>query len=75
MKIAFGIGELSGDLFAASLIKHIKLNYPDTKIVGITGPNSTKQGLLSNFNIRELSKRGFFEVLFNLKKIVARIII
>lgn len=70
MKIAFGIGELSGDLFAASLIKHIKLNYPDTKIVGITGPNCTKQGLLSKFNIRELSKRGFFEVLFNLKKIL-----
>jgi lipid-A-disaccharide synthase len=69
MKIAFGIGELSGDIFAASLIKYIKSNYPDIKIIGITGPNSFKQGLVSKFNISSLSKRGFFEVLFNLRKL------
>ena len=69
MKIAIGIGELSGDIFAASLIKHIKSNYPNIQIIGITGPNSFKQGLLSNFNINSLSKRGFFEVLFNFRKL------
>ena len=69
MKIAFGIGELSGDIFAASLIKYIKSNYPNIKIIGITGPNSFKQGLVSKFNISSLSKRGFFEVLFNLRKL------
>ncbi|EDZ64291.1 lipid-A-disaccharide synthase [beta proteobacterium KB13] len=69
MKIAIGIGELSGDIFAASLIQYIKSNYPNIEIIGITGPNSFKQGLLSNFNISSLSKRGFFEVLFNLRKL------
>jgi len=69
MKIAFGIGELSGDIFAASLIKYIKSNYPDIQIIGITGPNCFKQGLFSKFNIRSLSKRGFFEVIFNLRKL------
>jgi len=69
MKIAVGIGELSGDIFAASLIKYIKSNYSNIQIIGITGPNSFKQGLLSKFNISSLSKRGFFEVLFNLRKL------
>ncbi|MDC0626747.1 lipid-A-disaccharide synthase [Methylophilaceae bacterium] len=69
MKIAFGIGELSGDIFAASLIKYIKSNYPDIQIIGITGPNCFKQGLFSKFNINSLSKRGFFEVIFNLRKL------
>ena len=69
MKIAIGIGELSGDIFAASLIKYIKSNYPHIQIVGITGPNCFKQGLFSKFNISSLSKRGFFEILFNLRKL------
>jgi lipid-A-disaccharide synthase len=70
MKIAFGIGELSGDLIASSLIKHIKIKYPNVKIIGITGPNSQKAGLESKFNISDLSKRGFFEVLFNLLELL-----
>jgi lipid-A-disaccharide synthase len=53
MKIAIGIGELSGDIFAASLIKYIKSSYPDIQIVGITGPNCFKQGLFSKLNFYE----------------------
>jgi lipid-A-disaccharide synthase len=69
VKIAIGIGELSGDLIASGLIKHIQKNYPDTQIIGITGPNCQKIGLKSSFNISELSVRGFFEVIYNYKRL------
>jgi len=70
VKIAIGIGELSGDIFAANLIKYIRENYPNIEIIGITGPNSYKQGLASKFNISSLSVRGFFDVIFNLQSIL-----
>jgi lipid-A-disaccharide synthase len=69
VKIAIGIGELSGDLIASGLIKHIQKNYPDIEIIGITGPNCQKIGLKSSFNISELSVRGFFEVIYNYKRL------
>jgi len=70
VKIAIGIGELSGDIFAANLIKYIRKNYPNIEIIGITGPNSYKQGLASKFNISSLSVRGYFDVIFNLQSIL-----
>ena len=61
MKIAIGIGELSGDIFAASLIKYIKSNHPDIQIISITGPNCFKEVYFQNSILVVFQKRIFLK--------------
>jgi len=66
-------GEASGDMLGSKLIKELKKKSPDAEFVGVGGELMQEQGLQSIFDYRDLSIMGFFEILPQLPKILARI--
>ena len=71
-KIAVVVGELSGDLLAAGLIRELKHQMPHLQIKteGIVGPNLIHGGATELFNMRHLSIMGLIEPLLNLPKLL-----
>lgn len=72
LKIAIVVGELSGDLLAAGLIRELQqqLTNINIQIEGIVGPNLLKLGAKEFFNMRHLSIMGFIEPLVKLPKLL-----
>lgn len=72
LKIAIVVGELSGDLLAAGLIKELQqqLTNINIQVEGIIGPNLLKLGAKEIFNMRHLSIMGFVEPLIKLPKLL-----
>lgn len=70
MKIVIVVGEVSGDILAAGLIKELKQRIPNVQICGIAGPLMREQGCKAWFNMDELSVMGLVEVLGRLPRIL-----
>ena len=70
-KIGIVAGEQSGDQLGASLIQKIKEIEPSVEFVGVGGPQMTKEGLNSFFDMKKISVMGIVEPLKNLKEILS----
>lgn len=56
------VGELSGDLLAADLVRSLKRAFPDLRFSGITGPSLVSEGVSSLAHMNELNVMGLTEV-------------
>ena len=68
--IAFVAGEASGDLLAAPVIAEIKSRAPEIQCVGIGGDRMISAGFDAWHHVRELSVRGYVEVLRHLPRLL-----
>ena len=68
--IAFAAGEASGDLLAAPVITEILQRAPDMRCVGIGGDRMIAAGFDAWHHVRELSVRGYVEVLRHLPRLL-----
>ena len=66
----FIVGEASGDLHAANLIKELYLLDKNAKFQGFGGEKMQKQGLVLTKHFNELAFMGFWEVIMNLSAII-----
>ena len=62
----FIVGEASGDLHAANLIKELSLLDKNAKFQGFGGENMLKEGLVLTKHYKDMAFMGFWEVLLNL---------
>ena len=62
MRIGIVVGEASGDLLGAGLIRAIKQRLPDAVIEGIAGPAMIAQGCTPLFPADKLAVLGVVEV-------------
>ncbi|PID29552.1 MAG: lipid-A-disaccharide synthase [Candidatus Cloacimonadota bacterium] len=65
-KIFFIAGEVSGDMYGASIINHLKIMDSGINIYGIGGEKMKESGLSPIFDISKLNFMGFFEVIKNI---------
>lgn len=71
MKVFVIAGEPSGDALGGALMQGLKALRPDIKFEGVGGPLMQAEGLVSRFDMSELSLMGLAEVLpkyFHLKR-------
>ena len=70
LTIALCVGEASGDLLGAHLIRAIKQSRPDAKFIGIGGERMKAEGFESLYDQEKLAVRGFVEVVRRLPEIL-----
>jgi lipid-A-disaccharide synthase len=63
-------GEVSGDLLAAPAIRAIRANDPSWRVAGVAGDRMTEAGCEPWHHVRELSVRGYAEVLRELPRLL-----
>jgi lipid-A-disaccharide synthase len=68
MRIFFSVGEPSGDLHAANLIRAIRARRPETEFVGYGGPRMAAAGCQLHTDLTALAVMWFLRVLLNLHK-------
>jgi len=68
LKIFFVVGDHSGDLHAASLIREIRRLSPEAKIYGFGGPLMAEAGCELHYDLTTLSIMWFRRVFYNLHK-------
>ena len=66
---AFVAGEASGDLIAAGVIAELRQRAPDLRCVGVGGDRMVEAGFEAWWHVRELSVRGYVEVLRHLPRL------
>ncbi|MEL7088213.1 MAG: lipid-A-disaccharide synthase, partial [Planctomycetota bacterium] len=74
MSVFLVAGEPSGDALGAALMAGLKTLVPDVRFDGVGGPLMQAEGLVSRFDMSELSVMGIAEVLpkyFHLKRRIA----
>lgn len=70
MKIFFSVGEPSGDLHGANLIRELKSRRPDMEFVGYGGPRMASAGCELHEDLTKLAIMWFLRVLLNLHKFI-----
>lgn len=74
MKVAFVVGEPSGDAIGADLIRALKGRHPgDLELVGLAGEAMQAEGMTSLFDIDELSIMGISAILMRLPQLLRRV--
>jgi lipid-A-disaccharide synthase len=73
MKIMLVAAEASGDALGAGLARALKARRPDIELVGVGGPKMAGEGILSPFDIAELSILGWIEGLRAYGRVKARV--
>jgi len=68
--MVFAAGEASGDLLAAPVISEIMRRAPDMRCAGIGGDRMIGAGFDAWHHVRELSVRGYVEVLRHLPRLL-----
>ena len=70
MLIGFVAGEASGDLLAAPVIAALRERLPGAQFAGIAGERMIEAGASAWWHVRELSVRGYAEVLRELPRLL-----
>ncbi len=70
MLIGFVAGEASGDLLAAPVIAALRERLPGVRCAGIAGDRMIEAGAAAWWHVRELSVRGYAEVLRELPRLI-----
>ncbi|HEX8472131.1 MAG TPA: lipid-A-disaccharide synthase, partial [Brevundimonas sp.] len=73
MKIMLVAAEASGDALGAGLAKALRTRLPDAAFVGVGGPKMAVEGVVSPFDIAELSILGWIEGLRAYDRVKARV--
>lgn len=68
MKIFFSVGEPSGDLHGANLIRELRSERPETEFVGYGGPRMAAAGCQLQEDLTKLAVMWFLRVLVNLHR-------
>jgi lipid-A-disaccharide synthase len=63
MKIFFSVGEPSGDLHGANLIRRLQARRPDVDCMGLAGPKMKQAGCRLLFDLTNLAVMGFLPVI------------
>ena len=71
MKIFFSVGEPSGDLHGANLIRELQPAQPDCEFVGYGGPRMAAAGCRLHADLTQLAVMWLTRVLVNLHKFLA----
>jgi lipid-A-disaccharide synthase len=71
MRIFFSVGEPSGDLHAANLIRALRAERPDLECTGYGGPKMQEAGCRLHVDLTALAVMWILRVLLNLHKFVA----
>jgi len=68
--LAFVAGEASGDLLAAPVVAALKARLPHARFAGIAGERMLAAGCEPWYHVRELSVRGYVEVIRELPRLL-----
>lgn len=71
LKIFFSVGEPSGDLHAANLIRALKARRPDVECLGYGGPHMAHAGCQLHADLTALAVMWFLRAILNLHKFLA----
>jgi lipid-A-disaccharide synthase len=66
MKVFFSVGEPSGDLHGANLIRELRRCHPSVECIGYGGPRMAAAGCRLHADLTELAVMWFWRVLLNL---------
>jgi len=69
VRVVFSAGEVSGDLLAALVLPALRERLPALRCAGIAGERMVAAGCEPWFHVRELSVRGYAEVLHKLPRL------
>jgi len=70
MRIGIVVGEASGDVLGAALMRALRKHYPDCEFSGVGGPQMLEEGFHSFFPMDRLSVMGLFEPLKRLPELL-----
>ncbi len=68
--IWLNVGEASGDLHGAELIKRLKEVHPDAEFTGMGGPAMEAEGMKALYDMKQISLVGFTEIFAGLPRIL-----